>query len=177
MGRPCQIYTVRKLRWDRFTPGYELVFALGTYCYGNFSPAAWGGRQLRGLIGFDPAEIRQVEFVGEELRFTSAGGMQSMVGQDEVAGLVNPNCLQCYDFAANFSDVTVGLAGPDELFETAVVRTDRGQRTVDQAIRDGVLTTAGQYYRGAGSQADERTMERYLEAMVEIKRGLTQKLR
>jgi len=177
VGRPCQIYTMRKLRWDRFAPGYELVFALGTYCYGNFSAAAWGGRKLRGLIGFDPAEIRHVEFVGEELRFTSAGGVQSKVGQDEVAGLVNPNCLQCYDFAASFSDVSVGLVGPDELFETAVIRTDRGERIVDQAIRDGVLMTSGQYYGGTGSQADERLMERYLEAMVEIKRGLTRKLR
>jgi len=177
MGRPCQIYTMRKLRWDRFAPVYELVFALGTYCYGNFSPAAWGGRKLRGLIGFDPVEIRQVEFVGDELRFTSAGGTQSKVGQDDVAGLVNPNCLQCYDFAANFSDMTVGLAGPDELFETAVIRTDRGAQIVDEAIRDSVLTTVGQYYGGTSLQADERRIERYLEAMVEIKRGLTQKLR
>ena len=70
MGRPCQIYTMRKLLWDQFAPGYELAFGMGTFCYGNFSPGAWGGQKLREILGFDPADIRQVGYVGEELEFT-----------------------------------------------------------------------------------------------------------
>jgi len=177
IGRPCQIYTVRKLRWDRFAPGYELAFALGTYCYGNFAPAGWGARRLRELLGFDPADIRRVEFVGEELRFTTAGGAQTKVGLDDVVGLVNANCLQCYDFSASFSDVSVGLVGPDELFESAVVRTERGERIVDQAVRDGVLMESAHVYGQADLAENERKTTRFLEAMVEIKKQLTRKLR
>ncbi len=177
MGRPCQNYTVRKLDWDRFLPGYELAFALGTYCYGNFAPAAGGSRRLRELLGFDPSEIRQVEFVGEELRFTSVGGLQCRVGQDSVAGLVNPNCLQCYDFSASFSDLSVGRVGPDEMFETAVVRTDRGEQIVDQAIRDRVLMTSAEVYGQPDLVVDERRAKIFLEAMVDIKKQLTRNLR
>jgi coenzyme F420 hydrogenase subunit beta len=177
MGRPCQNYTVRKLRWDRFLPGYELAFALGTYCYGNFAPSAGGSRKLRELLGFDPSEIRQVDFVGEELRFTSERGAQCRVGQDAIAGLVNPNCLQCYDFSASFSDLSVGRVGPDDMFETAIVRTDRGQRIVDQAIRDGVLMTSAEVYGQPDLIVDERRARIFLEAMVEIKKQLTRNLR
>lgn len=177
IGRPCQTYTVRKLLWDRFLPGYELAFALGTYCYGNFAPLAGGSRKLRELLGFDPSEIRQVDFVGEELRFTSEGGVQCKVGQDAVAGLVNPNCLQCYDFSASFSDLSVGRMGPDEMFETAVVRTDRGERVVERAIRDGVLMTSAEVYGQPGLVVDERRARIFLEAMVEIKKQLTRNLR
>ena len=177
MGRPCQIYTVRKLRWDRFVPGYELAFALGTYCYGNFAPAAWGGRKLRELLGFDPLEIRQVRLVGEELRFTSVTGTQAKVAQDAVAGLVNPNCLQCYDFTVSFSDMSVGLVGPDEMFESAIVRTDRGERIVNQALRDGFLMTPSEVYGRPNLADEDRRAEVFLEAMVEIKKQLTRKLR
>lgn len=177
MGRPCQIYTVRKLLWDRFVPGYELAFALGTYCFGNFSPAAWGGRKLRELLGFDSAEIRQVEFVGEELRFTSVTGAQSKVGQDAIAGLVNPNCLQCYDFTVSFSDVSAGLVGPDEMFESVVVRTDRGEHIVNQAIREGFLMTSADIYGRPDLAMDDKRSEILLGAMVDIKKQLTRNLR
>ncbi len=177
MGRPCQIYTIRKLLWDRFAPGYELAFALGIFCYGNFAPAAWGGKRLRELLGFDPAEIRQVEYTGEELRFTSASGDTKKVGQEDVAGLVNANCLQCYDFTVSFSDVSVGHIGPDELFETAILRTELGERIVDQAVHDGFLTTSSQMYGRADVAREEERTVGYLGAMVDIKRELTKKLR
>lgn len=177
MGRPCQVYTMRKLRWDRYAPGYELAFALGTYCYGNFAPSAWGGRKLRQLLGFDPTEIRRVESIGDELRFTSASAIQAKVRQADVAGLVNANCLQCYDFSVSFSDVSVGLVGPEELFESAVVRTDLGERTVDGAIRDGLLGTSAQVYGRADLSEDQRRAESFLHTMVEIKKQLTRELR
>ncbi len=177
MGRPCQTYTVRKLLWDRFVPGYELAFALGVYCYGNFAPLGGGTRKLGELLGFNPLEIRQVDFVGEELRFTSEGGAQCRVGQDAVAGLVNPNCLQCYDFSASFSDLSVGRVGPDEMFETTVVRTDRGEQLVDQMTREGFLMTPAEIYGKPELVVDERRAKMLLEAMVEIKKQLTRNLR
>src|SRR3972149_684229 len=74
MGRPCQIYTIRKLLWDRFAPGYELAFALGPFCYGNFAPVGWGGQKLGGVLGLDPGEIRQVRVPEGTLDFVSPRG-------------------------------------------------------------------------------------------------------
>ncbi len=177
MGRPCQIYTLRKLLWDRFAPGYELAFGLGTFCYGNFSPGAWGGQKLREILGFDPADIRQVGYVGEELEFTPMDGEPKRVGQGEVAGLVNANCLQCYDFTARFSDVSVGHLGGEELFEAVVVRTERGGVVVDQAVRDGFLAPSAQLYGKVDIAEEEAHTVSYLNAMVGIKKELTAKLR
>ena len=176
MGRPCQVYTLQKLLWDKFVPGYELAFSLGTFCYGNFAPGAWGGQRLREILGFDPADIRQVDYVGEQLEFTPLEGNPKRVGQDAVAGLVNANCLQCYDFTARFSDVSVGHIGQDQLFEAALVRTDRGATVVDQAVRDGFLAPSAQLYGKADAGDEEQRIVAHLNAMVEIKKELTGKL-
>ncbi|HEY7588924.1 MAG TPA: Coenzyme F420 hydrogenase/dehydrogenase, beta subunit C-terminal domain [Thermoplasmata archaeon] len=177
MGRPCQVYTLRKLLWDRFVPGYEMVFGLGTFCYGNYAPGAWGGEKLREILGFDPLEIRHIRYVGEELVFTPSAGEPRRLAQEDVAGLVNANCLQCYDFTAKFSDVSVGSLGGDEPFEAVLLRTERGEMVVGQAIRDGFLATSGQIYGKVDVAEDEQRTLAYLNAMVGIKRELTGKLR
>lgn len=177
MGRPCQIYTMRKLLWGQFAPGYEFAFGMGTFCYGNFSPGAWGGQKLREILGFDPADIRQVGYVGEELEFTPAEGEPKKVGQEDVAGLVNANCLQCYDFTARFSDVSVGHVGSEELFEAVIIRTEKGGVAVDQAVRDGFLAPSAQLYGKVDVTEEEQRTLAYLTAMVGIKKELTGKLR
>jgi len=177
MGRPCQIYTMRKLLWDRFVPGYELAFALGTFCYGNFAPAGTRAQRLRDLLGFDPTHIRDVRYVGEELEFTSVQGVKRRVGQEHLAGLVNANCLQCYDFSVSFSDVSVGHIGAEEPFEVALVRTDIGETLLNQAIHNGFLAPSSQLYEGADIVEEERRALSFLNAMVDIKRELTRRVR
>ncbi len=176
MGRPCQIYTMRKLKWDEYVPGYRLAFALGTFCYGNFAPAGWGARQLRDLLDFDPAEIRSVKF-GKDLVFESARGAVKKVPPEKVAGLVNANCLQCYDFSVTFSDVSVGNVGAEEFFEAAVLRTDLGERVFDGAVRDGYLATSDVVYGKDAAAAEEKQVVMFLATMADVKRQLTQKLR
>lgn len=176
MGRPCQIYTVRKLLWNDYMPGYDLAFALGTFCYGNFAPAAWGARHLREILGFDPTEIRSVVF-GEELQFTSVRGAVKKVPVSEVAGLVNANCLQCYDFSVSFSDMSVGHVGGDEFLEAAILRTGLGETVFDGAVRDGYLATSEAIYGKVDSAADEKQVVKFLATMVDVKRQLTRQLR
>lgn len=177
MGRPCQVYTVRKLLWDTFAPGYDFAFGMGTFCYGNFAPGAWGGQKLREILGFDPADIRQVKYVGEELEFIPSEGEGKKVGQEDVAGLVNANCLQCYDFTARFSDLSVGHVGREDLFEAVLVRTEKGGVVLDQAIRDGFLAPSTQLYGKVDVSEEEQRTLSYLNAMVGIKKELTGKLR
>jgi coenzyme F420 hydrogenase subunit beta len=176
MGRPCQVYTSRKLLWDAYVPGYDLAFALGTFCYGNFAPAAWGARHLKALLGFDPSEIRGVRY-GEELQFTSAGGSVKSVPVSEVAGLVNSNCLQCYDFSVKFSDVSIGHVSGDDAFEGAIVRTALGAKVLDGAIKDGYLATSESMYGTKDAAAEEEKAVRFLTTMVDVKRELTRSLR
>ncbi len=176
MGRPCQIYTMRKLKWEEYVPGYRLAFALGTFCYGNFAPAGWGARHLRELLGFDPAEIRSVKF-GDELLFESARGVVVKLPPAQVAGLVNANRLQCYDFSVTFSDVSVGHVGGEEFFEAALLRTALGERVFDGAVRDGYLATSDVVYGKEGAAAEEKQVVMFLATMADVKRQLTQKLR
>lgn len=176
MGRPCQIYTMRKLRWDAYVPGHSLAFALGTFCYGNFAPAGWGARRLKEMLGFDPSEIRGVRF-GDEMVFESARGDVKKLPPAQVAGLVNANCLQCYDFSVTFSDVSVGHVGGEEFFEAAVLRTDLGERVFEDAVREGYLATSDAVYGKGDAAAQEKQAVSFLATMADVKRELTRKLR
>ena len=177
MGRPCQVYTMQKLLWDRLLPGYRLAFALGTFCYGNFAPGAWGGQRLREMLGFDPSEVRQVEYIGEEVRFSPRQGNSVKVAQESVAGLVNANCLQCYDFTARFGDLSVGHVGRDDLFEAVLARTPKGAEVLEGAIRDGFLAPSSTLYGKVDEEQEQKKTLEYLRAMVGIKRELTGSLR
>jgi len=63
------------------------------------------------------------------------------------------------------------------MFETTVVRTDRGEQIVDQATRDGFLMTSAEIYGQPEFVVEERRAKILLEAMVEIKKQLTRNLR
>ena len=136
-----------------------------------------GSRPAPERSEIDPADIRQVGYVGEELEFTPVDGEPKKVGQQDVAGLVNANCLQCYDFTARFSDVSVGHVGSEELFEAVIIRTEKGGVVVDQAVRDGFLAPSAQLYGKVDVTEEEQRTLSYLTAMVGIKKELTGKLR
>ncbi len=118
---------------------------------------------------------------GKSARFGSSGRPSSShpcsVGQGDVAGLVNPNCFQCFDFAVNFSDVSVGRVGGEELFEAAVIRTELGESAVDRAIKDGFLMPSTTLYAETDVAEEERRTLSFLNAMVDIKKELTRRLR
>lgn len=176
VGRPCQLYTVRKLRWDEFLPGYELALGLGMFCFGNFATAHYAGRELTRILGFDPSQIVSVRY-GDDFEFLSNSGQIKRARLSDVAGFVSPNCLQCTDFSASFSDLSIGRVGGEWGFEAVVLRTPRGEELFEAAVRDGCVVTSEAVYDGRGHTEDEETrIVRLLTAMVELKKEITRQI-
>ncbi|UCH08759.1 MAG: Coenzyme F420 hydrogenase/dehydrogenase, beta subunit C-terminal domain [Deltaproteobacteria bacterium] len=58
---------------------------------------------------------------------------------DEVRELVPEGCSYCIDMTAEFSDISIGVLEGSRDMNTLIVRTERGQRIVDEARKEGYL--------------------------------------
>jgi coenzyme F420 hydrogenase subunit beta len=58
---------------------------------------------------------------------------------DEVRELVPEGCSYCIDMTAEFSDISVGVLEGRPEMNTLIVRTERGQRVVNEAQKEGYL--------------------------------------
>ena len=58
---------------------------------------------------------------------------------DEVRELVPEGCSYCIDMTAEFSDISVGVLEGRPDMNTLIVRTERGQRILDEARKEGYL--------------------------------------
>lgn len=57
----------------------------------------------------------------------------------EVRELVPEGCSYCIDMTAEFSDISIGVLEGSPDMNTLIVRTERGQRIVDEAQKEGYL--------------------------------------
>ncbi len=48
-------------------------------------------------------------------------------------------CLPCHDYAAEYSDISVGSVGSEDGWNTTVVRTELGKKLLDSAVASGLL--------------------------------------
>ena len=55
-------------------------------------------------------------------------GKEHSVSVKELNSAVEKLCLSCPDFAANYSDISVGSVGSDDGYSTVIVRSDVGEK-------------------------------------------------
>jgi coenzyme F420 hydrogenase subunit beta len=64
------------------------------------------------------------------------------ISLDEVLPFVKPACRVCLDLTAEFADISVGSGRRDVIdWNTVIVRTERGMRFVEAAIKKGIIET------------------------------------
>jgi len=76
-----------------------------------------------------PAEIMEV--------YTDNGKME--IALDEIRELVPDTCSYCVDMTAEFSDISVGVLEGRPDMNTIITRTERGEKIVDEAQKEGFL--------------------------------------
>ena len=77
-----------------------------------------------------PAEIMKVYLTN---------GAKLEIPLDEIRELVPESCSYCYDMTAEFSDISVGVLEGRPDMNTLIIRTERGQRLIEEAIDEGYL--------------------------------------
>ena len=75
----------------------------------------------------------------DKMEICMGNGETMEIPLDEVRELVPEGCSYCVDMTAEFSDISVGVLEGRPDINTLIVRTERGQRMVDEARKEGYL--------------------------------------
>jgi len=141
VGTPCQVLAIAQMRSNPmgdkdFSDPVSLV--VGLFCtwavdFREFdafiSERIEGSRITKVDIPPPPAEIMEV--------YTDNGKIE--IPLDEIRELVPNTCSYCTDMTAEFSDISVGVLEGRPDMNTIITRTDRGEKIVDEARKEGFL--------------------------------------
>jgi coenzyme F420-reducing hydrogenase beta subunit len=99
---------------------------IGLFCFEEFDYEKLKEETKR-LLGVDldraeKTQIRKGKYI------VRVDGKEHSVSVKELNSAVEKLCLSCPDFAANYSDISVGSVGSDDGYSTVIVRSDVGEK-------------------------------------------------
>lgn len=142
VATPCQAQSLALMRSQRIEAhdGIDPVqLVVGIFCtwsldYRNFEAFLSDRIPVDSISMIDipppPAEIMEISL---------NDGSRREVALDDVRELVPDGCAYCVDMTAEFSDISVGVLEGQPDMNTLIIRTERGQRLVDEAVDGGYL--------------------------------------
>jgi len=142
VSTPCQTLSTALMRTNpleenEFTDPFGLV--VGIFCtwaldFRVFEPFMASRVDINTITKTDipppPAEVMEIH---------TNGGEALSIPLDEIRALVPDACLYCMDMTAEFSDISVGVLEDDPGGNTLIIRTERGEMIVDEAVKKGYL--------------------------------------
>ena len=144
VGTPCQVMALVKMRTAppeisqdmdklKLIVGLFCTWALAYPDFGRFLEKRISDPVVKYEVPPHPANVLSAYTDKERISFSI----------DEVLPFVRPACRFCLDLTAEFSDISVGGGRGEVLnWNTVVIRTEKGMRLFDSAIKKGVIETA-----------------------------------
>lgn len=126
VGTPCQIKSLRKMQLLNLVPSDVVQYYFGLFCSGNF---LFGEKELDRLaraasIAWD--DVVRIN-VKEGFIATLKNGEKITLDLAEMDFMKRSACHFCYDYSAEFADLSFGGIGADEGWTTVISRTPRGR--------------------------------------------------
>jgi len=148
VATPCQTLALAKMR---LKPGKEdaarisqLNLVIGLYCGWTLSAEKYTKLLSDNNIALESVIKTDIPAGKNILELYTKDGVKT-ISIDEVQACIRKACLYCMDSTAEFADVSVGSARFADDWEDVrkwnqlIVRTDRGKKLVDLAVKRGVL--------------------------------------
>jgi coenzyme F420 hydrogenase subunit beta len=141
VGTTCQIrglslVTMGPLKNKRFSDAVSLkigLFCMETFTYSSFI-------KYLNENNVDPGKVTKFEI--KKGRFYAWAGDERLhrAKLSKVKPLIRPACGYCHDFTSEYSDISVGNVGSPAGFSTVIVRTEKGQKILESAIKSGLVS-------------------------------------
>jgi coenzyme F420 hydrogenase subunit beta len=141
VGTPCQVLAVSKLRHHLLTKGEApdpISLVIGLFCtwaldFREFEAFLSKRIDIHTVTKIDvpppPAEIMEVYTEKEKIELPLS----------DVRELIPNTCSYCIDMTAEFSDISVGVMEGRPDLNTIIIRTERGEKIVEEAQKAGYL--------------------------------------
>ena len=142
VATPCQAQAIALMRLNRldendcidpvhFVVGLFCTWSLDFRAFEDFIEERTGTESIAKVdIPPPPAEVMEVYL---------ANGAKMEMPLDEIRKLVPESCSYCFDMTAEFSDISVGVLEGRPDMNTLIIRTERGQKLVREAVDEGYL--------------------------------------
>jgi coenzyme F420 hydrogenase subunit beta len=142
VGTPCQTLSIAQMRMN---PMSEAGFSDPTgLVIGLFCTWALDFRSFDGFVSkkMDVTKIRKVDIPpppAEVMEIYLDNKKKIKIPLDEIRKLVPETCSYCIDMTSEFADISVGVLEGKPNMNTLIIRTERGQKIVDEAVKAGFL--------------------------------------
>jgi len=142
IGLPCQIHGLRKAMEVNPTLKERIGLTVGLFCGFNMDNEATEYLIHKSKISkSDITELSYRKKIGDETGFyVAGGGKEYFVNKHEYTFMnliFSPKrCLKCYDYSAEFSDISVGDAWEyGQGWSRIIVRTEAGQSLINEMVQ------------------------------------------
>jgi coenzyme F420 hydrogenase subunit beta len=141
VGLPCHIEGMRKVQLSKgFDVGADRVkLLIGLFCTETFDSAMLTTVLEKLGTSFEDVEKFNIR-KGSFIVYTKSGDELKMPVR-KMRAYAREACNYCYDFAAEFADVSVGSIGSDDGWSTVIVRSDAGKDLLKRAEAAGLIET------------------------------------
>ncbi|MFW9950108.1 MAG: Coenzyme F420 hydrogenase/dehydrogenase, beta subunit C-terminal domain, partial [Candidatus Thorarchaeota archaeon] len=142
VGTPCQIQALRKLQnHPSFDfEAYDLVsLAIGTFCTGTYHNQILN--EIYKEHGIYIEDIVKVNTDKENfnLQVKTNKNTTKIPLNYLYDKAIRKACFSCSDYTASFADISIGEFGSAKGWNTAIIRSEKGKKVFDYALKEGVL--------------------------------------
>lgn len=140
VGTPCQMRALRRIETGAYSDtrlGDAVSLRLGLFCMETFDYNSF--MEFLEKEGVDASKVTKFDI--KKGRFIAWKDGESLydVELSKMKELVRPCCSACNDFAAEFSDLSIGNVGSPDGWSTVIVRTERGEAALREAEESGFV--------------------------------------
>lgn len=131
VGQACEIRAARRIQQMLVNEVSDLELTMiGLFCFECFDYEKLKEETKRLLdIDLDRAEKTQIK----KGKYTvQIGEQEKSISVKELHEAVEKGCLNCPDFTAKYSDISVGSVGSEAGFSTVLVRSDIGEKLLEK---------------------------------------------
>lgn len=171
VGTPCQVMAVAQMRANPldkpdFTDSVALVVGL-------FCTWALDARKLLALLS-NRLDLRKVQKMDippppAEVLVIETDDGHLEISLSEIRPIIPHGCTVCPDMTAEWADLSVGILEGDSLWNTLIMRTEKGKELVAEASENGWLVTESMppenlaHLRLAAANKKKRTLQAALK--------------
>ena len=134
VGTPCEIMAASKIQHYTQTP---IDFKIGLFCMENFSYSYFV--KLLKTMDLTMEEIEKFRIEKGYAFLNLKNGKQVKISLSKAKTVVRKNCNICAELTSETSDISVGSIGSENGWSTIIIRTEKGEKIIEDAIKQKYL--------------------------------------
>ena len=142
VATPCQ---VRGIWTTNISPkGYSKIFRsielmIGLFCYGTYPYNSLFMKFLAKKHGITPSSVNKIDLDTEKIRVYVNNKPKLEVHRHQLHKYLRKSCRNCRDFTNRLADASLGGVGSPKKWTTVLIRTERGKKIFEDAVKEGYI--------------------------------------